>query len=835
MKVPTSALVVALAVTVGCGGGGSNSNNGGGGGVSGINVKVISPSGPAALEGASKNNPTNQTLPITVSVNDSANAGVMWTVAPVQLGDPAGTLTNIQASFVTYNPPVNLTSSIQVMVTATSVTDPTRSATIPISLYLSPSITTQSSDLSAAFINADYNCIHVPITNAGVAQIPCQVSVKDGLGPYTWSLGSTLLPDGLLLAPGVSINEVDGQHATQIVGAPTLVGSFPFSLTVTDSLGGSFTAPLNINVAPGQLKVVTPTLLTLTQGKPYPSVQLLANGGVPPYTWSLAPGLNPGDPNQGLPPGMTLSPSGVISGTPTDGNTRNFAVLVTDSQSPIPAQGTYPAPVSNPQKANFVTLSQSGLDPTCLAGGNTVATAIPYAFLFAGFDPQGPVTISGSFTADSQGNLTGEEDIIRKSGAHTGLALAAGSVVSFDQGGRGCLTLRTSSSSTEFRLAPTTKSSEGGVGVFDEGRMVEFDDSDGTGTRGTGFFRRQYPTAFSAAGIAGPYAFRLAGWDGAGGRFAMAGTVIANSGQFTSISADTNDAGVISGALNGGSGTYSSVDANGRGAATLSVGTSTYELIVYVVDANHLIFNSIAPATNGHPLVSGEATTSAGPFTQATLSDSHIYWFGGALPGSPDVGVGVLHFDGVGAVGGSAYERGGGSSTTTTVSGQYAIDPATGRFTFSGTGISAVGYAIPATIGVTGYLLGTGPSATSGTMEFQTSSYPPGYQFSPISLTYGVAVEEPLDAQTTVFAGLEQDDLAGNMPGSSIDISGPAALGLAPVQTELSFRYTWSADGSGTYGGNTYMVTNGTKVFYIDVSPANGHPAVIVGQREQAP
>ena len=830
MKVLILALGIALVLMTSCGGG--SGNNGGGGGVPGINVTVVSPTGAAALEATSPGNPTNQVLSITVEVtNDPAKAGVTWTVAAVQHGQPAGTFSDIQPKTVTYNPPANLTGPIQVTVTANSVTDPTRSASIPISLYLSPSITTKPSDLAVAFVDTNYTCIQTPITGAGVSQIPCQVVVKDGLGPFTWSLDGSLLPDGLLLAPGVSVGPVDGAHATQIVGAPTLTGPYPFSLKVTDNLGGTATTALNINVAPGQLKVATPTLMTMTQGKLYPPVQLQASGGVPPYTWILSPALNLGDPNQGLPTGITLSANGVLSGTPTNGNTRNFVIQVTDSQSPIPAQAIFPTPVSNPQKANFLSLSQSGLDPTCIAGGSTVRTDTPYAFLFTGFDADGPLTISGSFTANGQGNLTGEEDVIRKNGAQLAVPLTAGSAISFDQGGRGCMTLSTASSSNQFRLSPTTKVSEGGAGFFENGRIVEFDDSSGTGTRGTGFFRRQDPNAFSSDGITGPYAFRLAGWDATGGRFAMAGTAAADAGTFTSVFADTNDAGANSGSLAGGIGTYGSVDANGRTTATITVGSSTYDLIVYIVDAEHMLLNSAAPAMAGRPLVSGEATASVGPFTSATLSNSHIYRFGGALPGSPDVGVGVLHFDGASAVGGTAYERNGGDSTTTTVSGQYAVDPTTGRFTFSGTAIPVVGYAVAAANGVTGYLVGTGTSAVSGTMEFQTNDFPPGYKFSPISLTYGVAVEEPLDPQAINFAGLEQDDASGNMPTSSLDMSGPAAIGLVPVQSLLSFRYTWNPEGSGAYGSSTFMVTNGTKIFYIDASPLNGHPAVIVAQK----
>ncbi len=808
----------------GCGGG--SSNGGGGGGVPGISIVVTSPVGPAAAD-------ANQALSITVQVqNDSGNSGVTWSVAPAHKGDPAGTLSNAQTTSVTYNPPASLGAPEQVVVLATSVSDPTRSAAIPVSLYPTPAITTQTSDLDTAFVNTDYTCILRPIDgNNRVTQIPCAVNVSGGLGPYTWSLGSNLLPNGLTLAPAT------GQvppNSTVIVGQPTQVGPdpiegvYPFSLTATDSLGVAATAALNISVAPSQLKVVAPTLLSIVGGKPYAPVALQASGGVPPYTWRLAPGSTTLDGS-----GITLSPNGVISGTST-GGTATFAVQVLDSQSPVPAQAIYPTP--SPTNPKIITLATSGLDPTCQTGGNSVQTGTPYAFLFTGFDKDGPITISGSFTSDSAGNLTGVEDVIRSSGAQTGAALTTGSLIAFNQGGRGCLTLNTATSSAQFRVTPTTNTAgNGGGAVFTDGRILEFDDGDGTGTRGTGFFRVQDSTAFSTDAIAGPYAFRFSGWNASGGHFAMAGTATAASGLFTSVSADVNNAGALSSALVGGSGTIGSVDANGRGTAILGVGSGTYDLIVYVVDANHLIFNSIAPATSGHPLITGEATTSAGPFSQATLNHSHIYRFGGSLPGSPDVGIGVLHFDGASAVSGTAFERTGGTASATTLSGQFAVDATTGRFTFSGTSVPVVGYAIPAASGVTGYLVGTGPSAASGVMEFQTDSYPPGYQFSPINGAYGFSTDEILDRQTTNFAGVEIGNLDGSMGSNSIDISGPAPYGLIPVEAYNTalFRYTWAADGSGAYGGNTYMVSNGKKVFYIDVSPLNGHPAVVVGQRQQ--
>lgn len=66
-------------------------------------------------------------------------------------------------------------------------------------------------------------------------------------------------------------------------------------------------------------------------GVPY-SVSLNASGGTPPYSWSWSASNIPGSPASSLPPGLTLSASGVISGTPTTAGTYN-AVLVSLSDS----------------------------------------------------------------------------------------------------------------------------------------------------------------------------------------------------------------------------------------------------------------------------------------------------------------------------------------------------------------------------------------------------------------------------------------------------------------------------------------------------------------------
>ena len=69
------------------------------------------------------------------------------------------------------------------------------------------------------------------------------------------------------------------------------------------------------------LSVTTTSLPGATLGARY-SVQMLAVGGTPRYTWSVA--------DRWLPPGLSLAPAGVISGSPVLAGTFDFTVRATD-------------------------------------------------------------------------------------------------------------------------------------------------------------------------------------------------------------------------------------------------------------------------------------------------------------------------------------------------------------------------------------------------------------------------------------------------------------------------------------------------------------------------
>jgi len=72
---------------------------------------------------------------------------------------------------------------------------------------------------------------------------------------------------------------------------------------------------------------ITTTTLPAATALTADSQALAATGGSSPYTWTA---VTTGT----LPPGLSLSPAGVISGTPTAGGNFSFTVQVSDSSTP---------------------------------------------------------------------------------------------------------------------------------------------------------------------------------------------------------------------------------------------------------------------------------------------------------------------------------------------------------------------------------------------------------------------------------------------------------------------------------------------------------------------
>jgi|GEM_PF-6676135 len=137
-----------------------------------------------------------------------------------------------------------------------------------------------------------------------------QTLVATGTAPITWTVDSGALPAGLSLST-----------AGVISGTPTVSGTYNVTVKANNA-GGSVTKAYALLI----VRPVTITTLTMpnaTADKEY-SQQLAATGDGP-ITWTLNNGT--------LPIGLTLSPQGLISGTPIATGTFQFTVAAANAAS----------------------------------------------------------------------------------------------------------------------------------------------------------------------------------------------------------------------------------------------------------------------------------------------------------------------------------------------------------------------------------------------------------------------------------------------------------------------------------------------------------------------
>lgn len=148
---------------------------------------------------------------------------------------------------------------------------------------------------------------------------------KFGSKPYSWSIASGALPNGLAIS---TLSNGQGQ----ISGTPTLAGTFNFVAQVSG--GTTDTQSLYIIIAgaappPTPVSITTTTLPNGIVGGAY-STTLAAANGTPPYTWSTPACAS--NLTACLAPNITLAAAtGIASGTPVNAGTWSPIIRVTDS------------------------------------------------------------------------------------------------------------------------------------------------------------------------------------------------------------------------------------------------------------------------------------------------------------------------------------------------------------------------------------------------------------------------------------------------------------------------------------------------------------------------
>lgn len=244
-------------------------------------------------------NPGNQTS----AVGDV----VAVTAVPTSVGASLITLTGVLPAGLFLNPvsglisgsPVTVAPATPVTLTLTDAFG--RTTSVSFTWTVIPGLTATAPPAQAGVI--------------GSAMSPLTVSASGGTAPYTWADTGTTLP------PGLSLATVADQAV--ITGTPTTFGTYPVTLRVTDAVGRISTVPFTWTIDYPPFAAANPGPQTSTVGVA-DSVVLTTTGGSGAFAWTST---------SALPAGMTLTPAGLLSGTPTTAGTTTVNLVATDTRT----------------------------------------------------------------------------------------------------------------------------------------------------------------------------------------------------------------------------------------------------------------------------------------------------------------------------------------------------------------------------------------------------------------------------------------------------------------------------------------------------------------------
>ena len=353
------ATAAVLAAVAACGGGGGGDNGGGGGGPLNITTataddgmigadysETIAASGG---RGAKSFSISAGALPAGLSLSGAGNIS----------GTPEG--------------PAG-TANFTVAVTDSAATPATDTQALSIDIVEPLAITTTS--VPATAVGDDYNAV---------------IAFEGGAPPYQVSTAGEI-PSGIAL-------QLDGT-LSGTVAADARTGTFDVTLTDSSSPAFSVTQTFTLRVA---LDITTTALTDASGGASY-SDGVVAQGGLPPFNWSLtggtlAAGLSGPDPT-----------TGVISGTPEAvcaPATSSLTFRVTDSDTPAATDSQAGIDLTvKPAALNITTptLPNGSLgaayDQRVLATGGST----PYAFALTGGSLPSQLALSAN------GRITGTPD-----------------------------------------------------------------------------------------------------------------------------------------------------------------------------------------------------------------------------------------------------------------------------------------------------------------------------------------------------------------------------------------------------------------------------------------
>jgi len=735
--------------------------------------------------------------------NDSANKGVDWSATCGSAGacgsfNPAHTASGAST---TYTAPASVPAGNTVTITATSSADATKSASAMITVTLPPvAVAISAAPPVSMLVNGTAN-VAATVTNDPANQgvdwsAACGSAGACGsFNPaHTASGASTTYtaPASVPAGGTVTITATSTADATKSASARMTVTVAPISVTIS---------PTNPTVAVSATQQFTATVTNDSSAQ-----------GV---TWALSQSGAACSPTCGA-----VSPSSDIGNSPQTTYTAPATV-------PIPATVTITATsVADPSQSASITLSVA----ICGSGNESVFKG-QYAFLFQGFDANGPMAIVGAFSADGTGKIAqlgGVEDINNSAGVQTNVAInSAASSYTVGTDNRGCLAIATASGTSTYHFSLSSISPTSGVPT--KGRMVEFDN---TGTLGSGVLRLQDPSAFVNSAISGGYAFggsstlSLTG----GNRFAVVGAFTSNgAGGITGGEVDANTSGTVDGGTAGpllilNTSTYS-VASNGRATFTLNFAGSAVPVhgVFYVVSAGEALTMSADPqsgAGSNAPFAGSALQQSGGPFGASSLNANSVFYAAGlcgscpaAAPVAPSLAVGVFSSTMPGNFSLNRDINKGGTLSTQAITGTYTVD-SSGRVLLTQTGAAAPFAVMYLASPNEGFVATTDRSVEAGFVEPQIGA---PFFLNSLPGTYFVGTTNQANQNVADYSGLVNFDVRDGANA----ISDNASIGPTPTTPNLNPGQTFANDyaltnNASTPGRGTISIGATTNlIFYI--------------------
>jgi hypothetical protein len=698
-------------------------------------------------------------------------------------------------------------------------------------MFLQSNSCTSCSGVPSDFNSVVLHATSVKLSAGQSTTITAEVPRDSSGAGVTW----VFTPGGTAPVPPGTFTVNSVTSATYAAPTTAVGAEFTVSIQATSIAFPSEVNTITITIEPtAALQITTTSLPNGVAGQAYPSTQLQATGGVPPYSWTLTSAAGTLD-------GLILNLDGTITGMPSAPGVFNaFTVQVSDSETPTPMTAT-------------TTAGQLSITVTNIFSGN-------YAFELSGFNAAGPYMIAGSFTADGVSKISGGfEDVDSIQNGPSNSAFTGTFTLTSDNRGQLVFGSLTGSPTYDFSIDSTGA----------HGRIVEFD---ATGVRGSGQIELQNTAscANSTLSGAGPLGENwVIGVSGATGNFSgVTPGPMAMVGRFTAeVPASSSTPGNIdtgevdlsyTGQVVTDNSAFSGTFANSQHAArcmmTITQPVSTMNFAVYpITTTSGLLTEAFVVETDSLSastpfLTVGKMVQQLGyPFTtaSATLASPSVGGLSGSVVPSgqtayvPFVGVAQLVPVSSTSFTMQLFENAGGSTanfTGSTISFNVGLNNDTfGRFdTDLQLPISPVFYVIGPNEAFC--ILENLQAPVLGIFEPQSTG---GFTTTAIAGGFAAGTAIPNTPSTTDFSGVAT--LASTAASTDsitatedISASGGNTAGQAVTGTN-TLSGTGAADGTGSvslslpagFTGQSIVVSS-TKIVLISTTPGDLNPVLVI-------